>query len=921
MIEGVQGVNYESYMLVNTVQTSKVDMDEQSDEVFDIQQILKNLKTYTYSESDLESLDKNLVSEFKKKFNVSEEELWTLKKNGYDLERLYAGDVSYYNTARINSNTYQSDEKTSKITQISSKIDLIKKQNDHMYLYALYSKEPVTINSLYQNNFKGPFYKSNATYSSQDITKVLGMNGLDDTKGNRWAVGQLVEYGMPIHKTDVIKLQNIKAAVDALDEQEELQKAQEDLACNKESGERPLVEEEQRLYEDRDIQKIKEDLGQVVDGDIEDLVIGDEEITIQNLRAALFKNADRVLKPDQNIGVPSSQQNTITQVKEQIQQIRAKLTTHAAQKISEKMPLESAKLTEVVEALNRLENETIEEAVKEADIPLSDENIEIISNVMHVRQEILENRDKVLELEIETEEQVRLFEIHEALLKYHQNETVAEKRFGENIKIVEAQIEDVLQNQGIGVTNDNIQIAKALIINGMEINEENIASASSILLKLNTFIEEMTPTQTALLIKEGINPYEASIDTLMGSLIQNRGDVLKNSIAETIVSLQEQGIINEEQQEALIGFYRIMQTVAKHKDEVVGYLFKNNLPLTIEKLQEATRYIGNSNVIDTLIDDQFGEIDKLHYDAQTSKMMLEQSNKTIKKSLDVINVLENMELPINEENIGKLSKINALLYPVIKEHFKKELGKFEGMATLPQSFLEKLEAIKIMEPEVVQYMLKESISPTVSNLYWIDKIIKNSDTYKQVLSQGGLIKDELPKSLEDFEEELASQEEQAIQNKEVAVAKGDLLAYRTYKQIEEVVHLEKELSQKDGVYQIPFMIDGQEKMVHLYYNKKQNQQTTDDDFTTAVMTYDTEHLGTIAVYIRFQEDVISYKVQGETREVTNKLQKNNEALEQLLGQIGYGVKLSEYDTYQERESLAHQHPLIKRGESDFEEIV
>ncbi len=920
MIEGIQSVNYEAYNVTNssTINTYK---NEECPQTFNIQEILKSLGEYTYSEGDREYVDETLISGLKNKFNIEEQDIYKLKKNGYDLERLYTEDM-YYATSLQSSGSVSEDlSNDSKVTQIEEKINVIKNQKDNMYLYSLHSNETITINSLYQSNYKGSFQKSNASYSQQDISKILEMNGLSNTKGNMWAAHKLAEYGMDVNKQDVVKLQNMKAAVECLDQQEEFERAQEDLACGKEPGERPLLKEDQRIYDPETIQKIKEELAQLEESDIEELVSNQETITINDLRATLFKNTDLALKRNKALSFTEGQKKSVADIKEQIHHIRSKLTTQAAQKISEKLPLESSQLSDVVKELKAIEAETIAQAAKEADIPLTDENIEIISNVISVRQEIIENRAQTLEVEVATDEQIKLSEMHAALIKYEQNETPVEQRFGENIRTVEDQIEGILQAQGITPTEENIQAAKALITNNLEVNAENINRTLEIMIKINTFIEEMTPSRAATLIKEGLNPYQASIDTLLSWMSQDKVEQLKSSIAETIVALQEKGIVSSEQKDALIGFYRIMQGVNNHREEVVGYLFKNNLPLTIEKLQEATKYIGKQGVIEATIDDNFGEIKELKVTSQTAKMMLEESKEQISKGVDIIKMLEQMKLPITEQNIDKLKKINALLYPLIKEEFKKELGKFEGMETLPKSFLEKLDVVKKVDPKVVSYMLREGISPTVSNIFWVDKMVKNPDIYKELLKEGRLIKENLPQSFKEFEDELDYQEEQAIKNKETALDKGNILEYRTYKQIEEVIHLQKELSQKDSVYQIPFMVGGEEKMVHLYFNKKQNKQADKDGSTTAVMTYETKHLGTITAYINFKEEAISYKVQGETSQITHRLQGGSEFLDDLLSGIGYLVKSSEYASYANDEAVSSKPSLIKRGDTDFEEVV
>ncbi|MDF2878314.1 MAG: hypothetical protein K0S30_1410, partial [Clostridia bacterium] len=96
MIEPIQTVSYEPYIVTNNGNTDSNTINEERIEVFDIQEVLKGLNEYTYSESDVEYIDESLLSGLKKKFDIEEEDIYKLKKNGYDLERLYLEDSTSY---------------------------------------------------------------------------------------------------------------------------------------------------------------------------------------------------------------------------------------------------------------------------------------------------------------------------------------------------------------------------------------------------------------------------------------------------------------------------------------------------------------------------------------------------------------------------------------------------------------------------------------------------------------------------------------------------------------------------------------------------------------------------------------------------------------------------------------------------------
>ncbi|MBU3804031.1 MAG: hypothetical protein H9872_04660, partial [Candidatus Cellulosilyticum pullistercoris] len=704
------------------------------------------------------------------------------------------------------------------------------------------------------------------------------------------------------------------------------------------SGEEALIKGEKMQYSPQYVDKITDELGMVTDEHIEKLIEEGKEININELRESIHKNASEALDKhqmdtfyQQNGGEEPSEEildeNTtkhaeqVEEIKKQIHQIRMKLTVEAAQKISMQMPIESSSLAEVANALKQMEQEEAIKALSTLQLPMTNENMEALTGVMGITKEMSHYFMQVVQIEMETDEQASLSEIGKVLNAYRINETPVERRFGETISKVQGQIKEWLESQDIEASQINIEAAKALITNQMEVSKANIESIQEIVIKMNTFLEEMTPIQVATLIKEGINPYEASINELLSWMGTRKVEGLKNSIAETIVVMEEKGQINEGQKEGMIGLYRILQGVSRQKEAVLGYLYKNNLPLTIENLQIAVQYATGKKHIEVGVNDAFGELESLTYEKQRAKEMIESSMSQSNKMLESIKILENMELPITEESVNRMTKMSALLYPYIKEQFKKDLGKFEGMSTLPDSFLEKIESVQSMGPELIESMIKHKVPLTLSNLYWMDQLTKDPSLYGTLLDDKGMLKEGLPSELDEIEEVLSELEHEAKDQKEEAILMGRLREYRNYKQIEEVVHFQKERIVNEGFYQIPFMIDGERKLINLYLHKEDESVVEGADRPLkAMITYETRHLGKIKAYLELNNDVIGYKVEAETIVGIEALHSQEEVLLEKLKNIGYNVKYSEFAGALEEEKTRMQ-MNYKYDESNFEEII
>lgn len=893
---------------------------------FDLKELLVEIEGCTYSEKDVESVDEKLLKGLQEKFDLEKEDVYKLKNKGFDLEQLYMEDYSGYmmnSRAKGSGVALNEDEEEA----LNKKVETIKNGTDNMYLSALTSQKDITINSLYESSFKGNYKKNALVFKDSDVASVLKMNGLENNEQNSWAAKMLLSHGMDVNAESVKRLDNIQTAVDSLDSFVENEKRIEELQGGKPIGDRLLLKDGKIVYDYDGIKSLKDDLAKVTEDDIKEVLEEGKTVNIKNLKEVMYKNTKAALEgSNEKIAQPMNEEvsvQDVEEVKEQIDQIRAKLTVEAAQKISDKMPLESAKLNDVVQEMLVVQDVKIEETLKIYDIEVTEENKSIIRDVMDTKVMMMDYFNESVHLEVESDENITLEQINNALTAYGENESVAEKRFGETIKTVENQIEKVLQGQEIEVSKETVEAAKALITNGLEVTPEQIESVLQITMKMNTFLEDLTPAVAAKYIKEGLNPYKATVDNVLEWMSTQKIAELKGSVAESIVALEEQGMLNEMQKETMLGLYRIMQAVDVNREEVIGYLYKNNLSLTVEHLQEATKYLsskGKTNHVAVTVDDHFGEVSS-RSEARTAKSMIETSQLENAKVVEITQSLEQIELDLGDDYENKMQKINAVLYPFIKAQFKSQMGQFEGMSTLPESFLEKLEYIKGVKPEVIENMMQNNVPLTVSNIYWMDKMNENPNLYAQVLEEHQLLKEDIPEHLEELEAQLEELEAKAKAEKEVAVTTGDFVGYRSYKQMEEVAHTQKQLIEQEGVYQIPFVVNGEQKLINLYIQKDGKASSRERNSLKAVISYETKNLGTVTAYVEMKDSGISYKVQGENETATRKLQQNGDYLKELIERLGYGVYKSEYGVAQETSTNSTPLQIVKKGESLFEEVI
>ena len=900
----------------------------------DVQKMTEILKDYFYEQLPKEKKEVGQDQSIWCMSQISPYAVDCLAQEGYSIEDL---EVERFERLQTPFNSIQrasNSQAAPKIrySGIDHKVDRLKEHTDSMYVYAMNQDGYLSINTLYKGSFSGISKKQEPSHSKGQIGQVLLLNDIPNTQGNSWAASKLLELDLDVSKDSVVKIQNIKAAVDGLQKEEESKKAAEDIDQGLIPGERPLMEEEKILYTERDMQDIIDDLTKVDEGVIKDTLLDGKEITIGNLRETMHRNTKKVLdKTDGSNEIVRSQEELITEAKEdidriletkgQINEIRARLSASAAIKISEKMPLESAELSKVVKELIALEEIEIDIAIKEIKLEDTEVNKQLIKDTLRATYEMSNHKEWTVGLEMNQEAKLTIEDFSKVLTSYEGHFLQVEKRFGETVGKVEEQIEDFLLHEQIPTTIENIQAAKALISNQVDITQENMREATEVMTKINVFLEEMTPERAAIFIKEGINPYKASVNQLLDWIGTEKLPALKGSVAEAIVGLESNGQINESQKRSLIGLYRMIGAIANNKEEIAGYLYKNKLPLTMEKLEEASKYVGKSEHIKVSIDDTFGELEEIKYAKETAKQMMEIGKLENDKLIRLLELLEHTDITNNLQQGDKLSEIKARIYPFVKEQIKQELGEFEGVNNLSPSMMEKLEGIRQINPEVIEVMQKYSIPITISNLYWMDKLIEEPNLYSKVMEEQGLVKDLLPEDLETLEKELEELGLEANERKERAVERGDILGYRAYKKLEEVVGIQKQLIEKEGFYQIPFIVEGETKLIHLRVQDNTSKHLEETGGIKAIITYDTKTLGTVVARLNIRAEEINYEVQGEDAEVTNKLRQSNKGLENILQTLGYIITQNNYVVGKASHPLLTSISPVRRGDSAFEEVI
>ena len=196
-----------------------------------------------------------------------------------------------------------------------------------------------------------------------------------------------------------------------------------------------------------------------------------------------------------------------------------------------------------------------------------------------------------------------------ALNTYEAVGTEVRSDLGDSIKKAFSNIENILEDMGMEVNENNKKAVRILGYSEMEITEENIINVSEKETMLNRIINKMNPSNTLNLIREGVNPLEIGLEELEERLDQmgREAENVSSNYASFICKLDRANDVTEEEKTSFIGIYRLLDKIEKSDGKALGDLIKAEAGINFKNLLCAIR-TGKSNGINVKMDSSVGEI-------------------------------------------------------------------------------------------------------------------------------------------------------------------------------------------------------------------------------------------------------------------------------------------------------------------------
>ena len=175
-------------------------------------------------------------------------------------------------------------------------------------------------------------------------------------------------------------------------------------------------------------------------------------------------------------------------------------------------------------------------------------------------------------------------------------------------KAVQGSADDIIKELGLEGTDEDKEAIKVLAANNMDMTKENVETVKSVNAMINNLIKNMKPETVLNMIKDGVNPMNASIEEVNEYLTAANDKASKDNeekFSKFLYKLDRTNGITKEQRKQFIGIYQMMNIFTRDAGVAAGALIKQGAEVTMNNLM--TAYNSRKHYdMDAVIDENTG---------------------------------------------------------------------------------------------------------------------------------------------------------------------------------------------------------------------------------------------------------------------------------------------------------------------------
>lgn len=236
--------------------------------------------------------------------------------------------------------------------------------------------------------------------------------------------------------------------------------------------------------------------------------------------------------------------------------------------------------------------------------------------------------------------------------------TEPRKDLGDHIQKAFANVDDILEDLGQELSEENRRAARILGYNRMEMNVQNLEKVREADGQVRQVIEKLTPAAVLKLIRDGVNPLEKSFGELneyFDTLLEEYRET-SESYSRFLYGLECNREITAKERESYIGICRLVRQIEKTDGAAAGALVNSQAELQFSNLLSAVRS-GRAKRSDVRIGEDVGAIAEL---LRSGTDIPEQISRAFTEAVTELSYSESAEAAYNKEQLAGYREAVAL---------------------------------------------------------------------------------------------------------------------------------------------------------------------------------------------------------------------------------------------------------------------
>lgn len=341
-------------------------------------------------------------------------------------------------------------------------------------------------------------------------------------------------------------------------------------------------------------------------------------LTLDSLREAAANRVSESTVQDADGNYTQKGQQLLT-ARRQLEEIRLAMTAEANYRLLKQgISIDTEPLVKLVEQLKDQENEYYRNLLMSEGVDATKEQVELfgevdkkVTDMRYVPAYVLGMKDADVSTingvhEAGTELKTSF---EKASRQYETLMTAPRADLGDSIQKAFRNVDDILNDLGMELTDENRRAVRILGYNSIDITRDSVLTMKAADEEVQRVFKNMTPAVVTQMIKRGINPLEMDFTSLNQEAESIKSEELGGEdyrkFSEYLWKMEQNHKISEEERSSYIGIYRLIRQVENTDGAAIGALIQQGAPLTMKNLLTAVRSEKRSSKMDYSVDYNF----------------------------------------------------------------------------------------------------------------------------------------------------------------------------------------------------------------------------------------------------------------------------------------------------------------------------